>query len=593
MVRMSKGIFCFLLLLLIPTLNGQSVKATVSHTQVEIGQEFELSFSFEMKTTGEVRFTAPNLGNFYVFSGPNESRSTSLINMDLHVTGSYSYILSAKKEGSFEIPGAIIKIDGKTFRTNSVKVIVKKGAGGKNPQAGSDIQQDLQNEIFIRTIVDKRSALVGEQITVTYKLYFNPALQPDNPNYVKLPTFEGFWAEEIDMPGQVMLDMENYNGRNYYAGVIKTAALFATKTGSLDISPIILTLPVQVSTLRNKNQTDDFFNDPFFNRSRKIDYKITSTPAKVEISSLPVDLTNVNFSGGVGNFNVKTNTRKRVYKRNEPIRFEILISGSGNIELVDAGRIEFDKSFEVLDPNINKTIVRTGVISGSKSIEYVLIPRDGGKYVLPSVDFVYFDLASKELKTIKTEEIPLTISDVSYNEGATGNETENIDIFTGDIDLDDSPPTYPALWFVITLFILPAFATAFFVNYKKKEAVRLSDPELLKRNAARKIAAEKLATADKMRKTANHDLFYTETATALEGYLEAKYSLQKSEFTSGVVYDKLIESGIEANLANDVKCLLDDCELMRFAPVDGKRERMDEFYNRTSVIIQRFEGING
>ncbi|MBK8661976.1 MAG: hypothetical protein IPN18_09285 [Ignavibacteriales bacterium] len=116
---------------------------------------------------------------------------------------------------------------------------------------------------------------------------------------------------------------------------------------------------------------------------------------------------------------------------------------------------------------------------------------------------------------------------------------------------------------------------------------------MLKRNAARKIAAEKLATADKMRKTANHDLFYTETATALEGYLEAKYSLQKSEFTSGVVYDKLIESGIEANLANDVKCLLDDCELMRFAPVDGKRERMDEFYDRTSVIIQRFEGING
>ncbi|MBK6679170.1 MAG: hypothetical protein IPG53_03675 [Ignavibacteriales bacterium] len=65
-----QGHFRFLLLLLIPTLNGQSVKATVSHTQVEIGQEFELSFSFEMKTTGEVRFTAPNLGNFYVFSGP-------------------------------------------------------------------------------------------------------------------------------------------------------------------------------------------------------------------------------------------------------------------------------------------------------------------------------------------------------------------------------------------------------------------------------------------------------------------------------------------------------------------------------------------
>ncbi|MBK6679168.1 MAG: hypothetical protein IPG53_03665 [Ignavibacteriales bacterium] len=44
-----------------------------------------------------------------------------------------------------------------------------------------------------------------------------------------------------------------------------------------------------------------------------------------------------------------------------------------------------------------------------------------------------------------------------------------------------------------------------------------------------------------------------------------------------MVYDKLIESGIEANLANDVKCLLDDCELMRFAPVDGKRKEWTSF----------------
>ncbi len=133
---------------------AQSVKAQLSKNRVGLEEEFELSYSYEMKSASPVEFIPPNLGNFYVFSGPNESRNMSLVNMDLRVSGSFSYILTAKKEGTFEIPGAIMKIEGKTYRTNSVKITVEKGAAGKtrNPDA---VQGGLENEIFIRTIVDK------------------------------------------------------------------------------------------------------------------------------------------------------------------------------------------------------------------------------------------------------------------------------------------------------------------------------------------------------------------------------------------------------------------------------------------------------
>jgi len=573
-------------ILLSLTAQSQSVKATVSRTEVAVGQEFELSFSYEMKTTGDVRFTPPNLGNFYVFSGPNESKQTSLVNMDLHVSGSFSYILSAKKEGTYEIPGALLKIDGRTFRTNSVKIIVKKGANTRNPQADNNTA-GLENEIFIRTIVNKQSAYLGEQITVDYKLYFNPALQPDNPNYVKLPTFEGFWAEELDMPGKIMLDQEFYNGRTYYAGVVKTAALFATKTGTIDIAPLILTIPVNVSASGNPN---DPLNDPFFRNFQKVDYKMTSSPVKVEILPIPADLSKINFSGGTGSFDIKTSTKKRVFKKNEPIRFEIVITGRGNIELVDAGKLEFDKSFEVLDPNIDKKINRQGIISGSKTIEYVLIPRDGGKYTLPSVEFNYFDLETKTIKTIKTEEIPITVSADSYNQGATGGDTEGIDIYTGPVGFSKDFPSYPTLWLISFLFLLPAAGTGIFIKMKKREEERLNDPLLKIRRAAQKIAKERLAKASALMNSDGFDQFYTETATALEGYLETKYKLQKIEFTSEKVYSTLVTSGTDETLALEVKKLLDECEMMRFAPVDGKRERMKEFYDRTSNIILKFEG---
>ncbi len=565
---------------------AQSVRAQLNKNRVGLEEEFELSYSYEMKSASPVEFIPPNLGNFYVFSGPNESRNMSLVNMDLRVSGSFSYILTAKKEGTFEIPGAIMKIEGKTYRTNSVKITVEKGAAGKtrNPDA---VQGGLENEIFIRAIVDKPVAYEGEQITVSYKLYFNPALQPDNPNYVKLPSFEGFWAEELQMPGQVTLEPEYFNGRQYYAGVIKTAALFATRSGTLEIAPLTLTIPVTAPLASGQN---DPFNDPFFRMGQRIDYKVSSPPVKVEITPVPRDPALKHFSGGVGSFDVKTSVKKREYKKNEPVRYEILITGRGNIELVDAMVPEFDKSFEVLDPNIDKQINRAGVISGSKSIEYILIPRDGGNYTLPGIEFSWFDLASKTMKTVKTEPVTITVSAEAYNEGVTAVNEEDIDIYTGGVTLSKDSPTFPEVWFLVLLFLAPVTGAVVFINLRKKEEARLNDPAFRIRTAATKIATERLAKAEAMMKIGDHGQFYTEVATALEGYLITRHKIELSEFTSDKVHETLLTKGFDPGIAAEVKKLLDDCELMRFAPVDGKTDKMAEFYERTSTIIRRFEG---
>ncbi len=586
MVVRSLILSLFVVLAVFSPLQAQSVKAELSKNRVGLEEEFELSFSYEMKSASSVEFIAPNLGNFYVFSGPNESRNMSLVNMDLRVSGSYSYILTAKKEGTFTIPGAIMKIEGKTYRTNSVKITVEKGAGGtsRNQEA---VQGGLENEIFIRATVDKTVAYEGEQITVNYKLYFNPALQPDNPNYVKLPTFEGFWAEELQMPGQVMLEPEYFNGRQYYAGVIKSAALFATRSGTLQIAPLSLTIPVTAPGAVDPN---DPFNDPFFRRGQRIDYKISSPPVSVQINPVPVGAEIKHFSGGVGAFDVKTVVKKREYKKNEPIRYEIIITGTGNIELVDAMVPEFDKSFEVLDPNIDKQINRSGVISGSKLIEYILIPRDGGNYTLPGIEFSWFDLATKTMKTVKTEPVTITVSAEAYNEGVTAVSEEDIDIYTGEVTLSKDSPTFPEVWFLILLFIAPVTGAVVFINHRKKEEARLNDPALRIRMAASKIASERLAKAEAMMKSGDHGQFYTEVATALEGYLITRHKIELSEFTSAKVHETLITKGFDQGIAAEVKKLLDDCELMRFAPVDGKTEKMAEFYERTSTIIRKFEG---
>jgi len=166
---------------------------------------------------------------------------------------------------------------GESFNTKSIKITIVKGSSKpkKQNQDSGISDEEIAKNLFIRAVVDKRKTYLGEQVTVTYKLYtrLNIAAQM---SISKLPQYQGFWAEELETSNNITFATEVIDGKQYRVGVLKKAALFPTQTGKLEITPFELTVPIQLRRNRNRNNFfDDFFNDPFgFNQT--VEYNATS-----------------------------------------------------------------------------------------------------------------------------------------------------------------------------------------------------------------------------------------------------------------------------------------------------------------------------
>ena len=368
-----------LFVLLTVEIFSQKFFATVNETKVADTDRLQVTFTFEGKDVNKLKnFKPPAFRDFRIFSGPNQSTSMKIINGVVSASLSYSYILLPDATGNYTIGSATIEYDGESFNTEPITVTVVKGTAKPKEESKQSIPDaEIAQNLFIRTIVDKNRAYLGEQVTVTYKLYtrLNIAAQM---SISKLPQYQGFWAEEIQTSQNISFNTEIIDGKQFSVGVLKRAALFPTQTGSLEVTPFELNVPVRIQRKRNPNNIwDDFFGDPF-GRGETIEYLAKSNTAKIEVMPLPENGKPESFKGAVGNFDFNVFLEKSETVTNEPISIKMKINGRGNIKLLELPSFDLPTGFERYDPKINEQINRAGAISGYKEAEYLFVPRIAG-----------------------------------------------------------------------------------------------------------------------------------------------------------------------------------------------------------------------
>lgn len=80
----------------------------------------------------------------------------------------------------------------------------------------------------------------------------------------------------------------------------------------------------------------------------------------------------------------------------------------------------FPNDFDVYDPKVEMDIkTTTAGVSGSKTIEYMAIPRYAGDFEIPAIAFSYFDIKSGSYKTIKSEPYKLHVEQGKGGSGSS------------------------------------------------------------------------------------------------------------------------------------------------------------------------------
>ena len=583
---------------------AQSFNATVNSTTVALNDKFQLSFTFEGQEINSIRnFSPPDLNkDFLVLSGPNQSTSMQIINGAVSASISYSYYLQPRNLGKYTIGSAKLQYKDQDYKSEPIKIEVVAGSPKpkQNEQANENVsEKEIAENLFIRAIVDKQKVYKGEQVTVTYKLYTRLDIAAQM-SVSKLPSYQGFWAEELETSPNIAFTTEVINGKQFKVGVIKRAALFPSQTGELALTPFELKVPILIKKKKqSRSLFDDFFDDPFFGRTETYEYTAKSNTIKITSLELPGDNVPAGFNGAVGDFNLSAKVDKAQVKTNDPIALKLEISGSGNIQLINIPEIKMPTGFEKYEPKVSEQISRANRISGKKTIDYLLVPRIAGKMQIPPVEFSYFNPNSKSYVTLNTNSFTIDVQKGEGTANYTGVPKEDIKVLgddiryiktdAGSIDKKEKFVLFsPGFLFALGL---PLIALLGLVAWKKRDDRLSGNVQLLKYQRAQKMAKSRLKTAKSLMTANNHTAFYSEISRALFGYLEDKLHIPKSEFSLDTAIQQLQNANVRQEILDDLKTCAEKCEFIRFAPKEDGIQAMNQIYNDSANVIIEIEKI--
>lgn len=588
-------------LLLVTVSLAQEFSASVDKTTVGQNERFQIYFTFQNGDLNRLSaFTPPSFKGLKILSGPNESRNMQIINGQVSGSLTYSFVAVAPNLGKITIESASVSFGGTILKSDPIIINIVKGTA-TNKQVDSKLgisPEELNKNVFIRAIPNKNTIKQGEQLTVTYKLYTK--LNISSPQISKLPTFNGFWSEDLETSQNIQFQVEMYNGERYRAATIKKVALFPTKSGDLELTPFELRVPVIVKSKRSRNDIfDDFFNDSFFGRTETIEHLTKSNRVVIKVNPLPRSNVPESFTGAVGKFDFDINFDKEEVELNEAITVKARISGSGNIALLKLPDINFPTGFEKYEPKTSDRISRKNIISGRKDIEFIIVPRIPGTKEIQPIEFTYFDLGKNDYVTLSSKSFTLNVKEGegNYAQNVSGYTKEDIKLLNEDIryintsDFDFIKREEIANVSIIFIFglIFPLGGLLGLLVFRKRQDKLAGNLSLLRYQKAVKNAKQHLKRATKSIEANNISEYYNSLSQALFGYLGDKLAIQNADFTLDRAIDKLNENHVNPELIERIKRISEKCEFARFAPNAVGKDSSGEIFKSVESIIEEVE----
>ncbi|MCQ2342077.1 MAG: BatD family protein [Paludibacteraceae bacterium] len=583
--------------------------------KVIAGRPFQLTYTINQRARD---LQAPDFNGFEYLAGPYTSQSSSTSFVNGRRTSSfsltYTFTLMGTDPGDFTIGPASITSDGNKYTSNCVRITVlppdeepqpagQSGQSASNRSAGSSSSSAQSGarggDIFVRAIATKTNVYEQEALQLSYRLYVAGVDFAQMGNTIRLPECTGFMKQELEL-GERQFELEHYNGRNYQAVTLVSYLLYPQHAGDIKIDAAQFEAILREQTHR---QSRSIFDD-FFGTYENVSRMLNAPALTIHVKSLPANKP-AGYSGGVGQFTLTPSISTTDIQANEAVTLKLDIQGSGNMKLLKTPAVDWPEGFEPYDPKVT-TNYKTSAsgYSGTKTIEYLAIPRAAGQYTIPSVQFSYFDIPSGQYKTLSTPEYTLNVRRAP---GQTGNEDANAQTYTQvnkenikELGSDiryittvepntknaDAPHTCltPKRVLLIDLILLILSLVIYFLYRKFRQ--ENADITKVRYRRANKVAQKRLKTAQQLL-NGDSQPFYAEIEKAAFSYLSDRLSIPTADLTKDNISDLLRQKEVSEELIQQVNNVLSTAEFARYAPTTGAEKQA--LYDATANIINQLE----
>ncbi len=612
---------------------GAQVKFTASISPAEIGRDEYAQLKLMVENAAEVQqIIPPRLKNFTIVSGPNQESGMSMVNGTVKKYIALSYIIKPKAVGNFSIPPAMAKADGKDYKSNAVSLKVTATASGNNPgtntfnnpfggidpfaepvpqssyrdfilQKGEEPLDKIKKNMFVKLEVDKTSCYVGEPVVATYKLYTR--LKSES-NMIKNPSFNGFSVLDLQQPNDMNYKTERLGAREYNVYTIRKVQLYPLIAGNLEPGLVEIENNVRFIKAAYVNQQRNVFDDMFRDFANTTippegmeNHKISlqNKPVTIVVKPLPETNKPANFKGAVGNFVVEAKLEKNNFTTDDAGRLAIIISGAGNLQMINAPEIVWPEGIEVFESKATDDLYKAMVpVSGRKIFEFPFTVATPGTYIIPALDFSFFDNRDSKYKTVTTK--PLQII-VTKGTGKPVNVNADINTRTKTPFLTKFFNNRWRVVSLIAMLIICGLIIWLKQENKKEKQIKASKMVKKENNADIKPVEDiiqgqlnPLAIAEESLQRQDGKSFYHELNQGLKNYLSKKFSIAPEDLNKKNISERLDKKGITNETAVQLHALMDEIEWQLYTPF-VENEKMKEIYERAYDLVQLLNTYRG
>jgi len=516
---------------------------------------------------------------FSLSSGGTSSR-IQIINGKVDAGVDYTYFIRPKRTGSFQIGPASVRVDRKTYSSNTVFLKIAEQAQATGIDRGP---------LFLTARVSSTEIYVEQQVIYTLKFYRQVKVSDLS---LSLSDMEHLIFKQLGKP----LEYESvYNGKRYQVVEVSHAAI-ASKGGDYTIGPARMTMTVYEPSRRSRRSS---FDDPFFSSfSSSRPVTLAGETLQLHVMPLPEEGRPTDFSGLVGGFKISSGLSPSQIKEGESATLTVVVSGRGNVKRIPDLTIPEIRRIKIYadQPELEVDTDRKGLM-GSKTMKWAFVPESIGDYKIPPLSVSFFDTASSQYEVLKT--LPLSLSVLP---GEKDRQIASIDITKGETVQKsakerikeighDILPVHTSIKLLnvglqprsIRLILFAALIAPFLVYVMAFCLMRL------KKRSKKAFALTKARKAAKtfMRKCGRGKLVPADFHEAIRSYLNDRFGLLLGSVTPQEAVEILVSRGVNPDTAQKMKSVLHGLEDAIYT--GSRANEMYETHGDISNLVRRIE----